>query len=125
MTTFLENSYNFDMYRDGAASTLGESYDKKSIMHYNRYADTRERTVLHPCTHAYTRAQNRFCFSLNKIILKTSLFSYSFSKNKQKTIVSLANADEVLGQKEGLSEIDVRQLNKYYNCKGTTGPSGQ
>nr|CAJ57449.1 astacin 3 [Hydractinia echinata] len=30
--------FNFEKYRSGAASTLGEPYDKSSIMHYGSYA---------------------------------------------------------------------------------------
>jgi hypothetical protein len=73
--------YNFKKYRQGQASTLGEPYDKKSVMHYGNYA---------------------------------------FSINRRQTITSLSNPNERLGQRVGLSAIDVRQLNKYYKCEGTT-----
>lgn len=69
--------YNFEKYRHGQADTLGEPYDKKSVMHYGNYA---------------------------------------FSNNRRKTIVSIANPNEVLGQRNGLSDIDVKQLRKYYKC---------
>ncbi|XP_057307442.1 hatching enzyme 1.2-like [Hydractinia symbiolongicarpus] len=71
--------YNFDPYRAGQASTLGEPYDKKSIMHYGNYA---------------------------------------FSINGRKTIVSKSNPNERLGQRVGLTTIDINQLNKYYKCRG-------
>jgi len=35
-------SYNFDKYRSGEASTLGEPYDKKSVMHYARFAFSKQ-----------------------------------------------------------------------------------
>ncbi|XP_065055819.1 zinc metalloproteinase nas-4-like [Rhopilema esculentum] len=72
--------YNFKKYRYGQASTLGEPYDKQSVMHYGNYA---------------------------------------FSKNRGKTIVSLSNPSETLGQRRGFSRIDINQLNKYYKCRGT------
>ena len=71
--------HNFQMYREGRASTLGEPYDKQSIMHYGNFA---------------------------------------FSKNGGKTITSLSNPTEVMGQRIKFSKIDIQQLNKYYNCKG-------
>jgi len=73
--------YNFKMYRQGQASTLGEPYDKKSVMHYGNYA---------------------------------------FSINGRKTIESVSNSNEKLGQRYGLSAIDVKQIKKYYKCDGTT-----
>jgi len=71
--------YNFEKYRHGQADTLGQPYDKKSVMHYGNYA---------------------------------------FSTNRQKTIVSISNPNEVLGQRNGLSAIDVRQLKIMYKCGG-------
>ncbi|XP_057307438.1 zinc metalloproteinase nas-4-like [Hydractinia symbiolongicarpus] len=47
--------------------------------------------------------------------------NYAFSNNRQKTIVSKSNPNERLGQRNGLSPIDVNQLNKYYKCGG--GPT--
>merc|ERR1719334_1007111 len=76
--------YNFEKYRSGQASTLGEPYDKQSIMHYGNYA---------------------------------------FSNNRQKTIYSISNPNEVLGQRKGLSKIDVNQLRKYYKCDKTKATS--
>ncbi|XP_057297332.1 zinc metalloproteinase nas-4-like [Hydractinia symbiolongicarpus] len=76
--------YNFQKYRAGRASTLGEPYDKSSVMHYGNYA---------------------------------------FSINRRKTIVSRSRPDEVLGQRKGMSKIDIKQLNKYYKCEDTTGPT--
>ena len=52
------------------------------------------------------------------------LLSYAFSINGRKTIQSLSNYNEVLGQRRGLSKIDIAQLNKYYNCKNTGGGGG-
>lgn len=72
--------YNFETYKHGQADTLGEPYDKNSVMHYG---------------------------------------SYAFSQNGRRTISSKDNPNESLGQRQGLSPIDVRQLNKYYKC-GTT-----
>ena len=46
------------------------------------------------------------------------LFSRAFSTNGQNTIVSLSNPRETLGQRNGLSTIDARQLNKMYKCSG-------
>jgi hypothetical protein len=69
--------YNFKMYQDGEADTLGEPYDKKSIMHYGNYA---------------------------------------FTRDGKKTIVSITDPNEILGQRNGLSTIDVKQLKKYYKC---------
>ena len=68
----------FKKYQPGQADTLGEPYDKKSIMHYGNYAFTKY---------------------------------YG-----QKTIVSLSNSKEKLGQRKELSVIDVKQLLKYYKC---------
>lgn len=76
--------YNFEKYRSGQASTLGEPYDKQSIMHYGNYA---------------------------------------FSNNRQMTIVSRSNSRETLGQRNGLSRIDVNQLRKYYKCDKTKATS--
>ena len=45
--------------------------------------------------------------------------NYAFSTNRRMTIVSKSNPRETLGQRNGLSAIDVRQLNKYYECRGT------
>ena len=35
-TSIIGMWYNFQKYRPGEASTLGESYDKTSIMHYGK-----------------------------------------------------------------------------------------
>merc|ERR1711915_329536 len=71
---------NFEKYRLNEASTLGEPYDKQSIMHYGNYA---------------------------------------FSMNRQPTIESISNPRETLGQREGFSDIDIKQLRKLYNCDPT------
>jgi len=39
----------------------------------------------------------------------------SFSKNGQPTIVP-NNSSAVIGQRKGLSDIDVAELRKYYGC---------
>jgi len=44
--------------------------------------------------------------------------NYAFSTNGRKTIVSVSNPNEVLGQRRGLSKIDIRQLKKMYKCGG-------
>eukprot|EP00112_Aurelia_sp_Birch-Aquarium-sp1_P026852 Seg98.3 transcript_id=Seg98.3/GoldUCD/mRNA.D3Y31 product="Zinc metalloproteinase nas-4" protein_id=Seg98.3/GoldUCD/D3Y31 len=44
--------------------------------------------------------------------------NYAFSRNGKKTITSLSNPNERLGQRKRLSKIDVQQLNKLYKCKG-------
>lgn len=75
--------YNFKKYQPGQADTLGEPYDKKSIMHYGNYA--------------FSTTQG------------------------QKTIVSKNNPNEVLGQRRGLSAIDIKQLRKYYKCRSGGG----
>lgn len=72
--------YNFETYKHGQANTLGEPYDKSSVMHYG---------------------------------------SYAFSSNGRKTIESISNPNERLGQRQGLSRTDIRQLNKYYRCSGS------
>ncbi|XP_065649633.1 hatching enzyme 1.2 [Hydra vulgaris] len=46
--------------------------------------------------------------------------NYAFSVTGYKTIESLRNPSDVLGQRNALSQIDINQLNKYYNCKSTT-----
>ena len=45
--------------------------------------------------------------------------------NGKKTIRAKYGSSEKLGQREGLSEIDVKQLKKYYQCdkKSTSGGS--
>lgn len=71
--------YNFEKYRHGQAETLGQTYDKQSIMHYGNYA---------------------------------------FSTNGRKTIESISNPNERLGQRNGLSRIDINQLRTMYKCGG-------
>eukprot|EP00112_Aurelia_sp_Birch-Aquarium-sp1_P018333 Seg4360.3 transcript_id=Seg4360.3/GoldUCD/mRNA.D3Y31 product="Zinc metalloproteinase nas-6" protein_id=Seg4360.3/GoldUCD/D3Y31 len=73
------NKKNFKKYRGRKATTLGDPYDKESIMHYGNYA---------------------------------------FSKNGQKTITSLSDPREVLGQRNAFSKIDIQRLNKHYNGPG-------
>lgn len=76
--------YNFEKYDARKASTLGEPYDKNSVMHYG---------------------------------------SYAFSINRRKTIVSLSNPNEQLGQRRGFSAIDIKQLRKHYDCEGSVTPT--
>ena len=47
-------------------------------------------------------------------------YSFAFSKNGEKTIESLSDSNQELGQRNGLSEIDIKQLNKLYKCKYVT-----
>lgn len=48
--------------------------------------------------------------------------NYAFSTTQgQKTIVSKNNPNEVLGQRRGLSAIDIKQLRKYYKCRSGGG----
>ena len=44
-------------------------------------------------------------------------YSHAFTSNGHKTLESLSDSRETLGQYNGLSEIDVKQLNKLYKCK--------
>lgn len=44
--------------------------------------------------------------------------NYAFSTNRRKTIVSISNPNERLGQRQGFSKIDIQQLRKYYKCSG-------
>ena len=44
-------------------------------------------------------------------------YSYAFTKNGEKTVESVSDSNEELGQRNGLSEIDIKQLNKLYKCK--------
>eukprot|EP00112_Aurelia_sp_Birch-Aquarium-sp1_P006001 Seg1671.13 transcript_id=Seg1671.13/GoldUCD/mRNA.D3Y31 product="Zinc metalloproteinase nas-4" protein_id=Seg1671.13/GoldUCD/D3Y31 len=43
---------------------------------------------------------------------------YSFSTNRQPTIVSRTNENERLGNNVGFTAIDVKQINKHYGCSG-------
>lgn len=44
--------------------------------------------------------------------------NYAFAINRNvKTITSKSNRNEVLGQRNGFSTIDLKQLNKHYSCK--------
>lgn len=44
--------------------------------------------------------------------------NWAFSTNNKRTIEAVGNAKRLLGQRDGFSPIDVKQLNKVYNCKG-------
>jgi len=43
--------------------------------------------------------------------------NYAFSIDGEKTIVSKSGGSESVGQQDGLSALDLKQINKYYNCK--------
>jgi len=45
--------------------------------------------------------------------------NYAFALNRRyKTIISKSDPNEILGNREGLSAIDIAQLNKHYACNG-------
>lgn len=44
--------------------------------------------------------------------------NYAFSSNGYPTIAAKSNARKTLGQRNGFSAIDIRQLNKLYSCGG-------
>lgn len=46
--------------------------------------------------------------------------SYAFSKNGRKTIVSRSDPNERLGQRDGMSEIDAKQIRLHYKCDDVT-----
>ena len=49
----------------------------------------------------------------------------AFSNNGRSTIVANGSPNKKLGQRNGFSPIDIKQLNKLYGCKGTgTGTGG-
>ena len=54
--------------------------------------------------------------NMKLIQFQNFIYSYAFSTNGRKTIVSKSNSNENLGQRNGLSNIDVNQLKKYYKC---------
>ena len=57
--------------------------------------------------------------TMNEPYDKKSLLHYSshaYSANGRKTIVSLSNPMEILGQTHGFSVIDTRKINKIYRC---------
>ena len=41
---------------------------------------------------------------------------YAFSINGEKTIVAIEDANTDLGQRDGMSELDFKKLNKLYSC---------
>jgi len=50
--------------------------------------------------------------------------NYAFTRQYgRKTITSRSDSNEVLGQRKGFSNIDIRQLNKYYKCKDKAKPT--
>jgi len=44
--------------------------------------------------------------------------NWAFSTNNKKTIEAVRDPKRLLGQRDGFSPIDVKQLNKVYKCKG-------
>ena len=44
--------------------------------------------------------------------------NWAFSTNNKKTIEAIRDPKRLLGQRDGFSPIDVKQLNKVYQCKG-------
>eukprot|EP00112_Aurelia_sp_Birch-Aquarium-sp1_P026178 Seg910.15 transcript_id=Seg910.15/GoldUCD/mRNA.D3Y31 product="Zinc metalloproteinase nas-4" protein_id=Seg910.15/GoldUCD/D3Y31 len=46
--------------------------------------------------------------------------NFAFSNNGKKTITSLSDPNEIIGQRRKFSKIDIQKLNKFYNCKGKT-----
>ena len=48
----------------------------------------------------------------------------AFSVNGRPTIVAKGNPNTQLGQRNGFSRIDIRQINKLYKCKGGGGGGG-
>ena len=44
--------------------------------------------------------------------------SWAFSKNNKKTIEAIHDPTRLLGQRDGFSQTDVKQLNKLYKCRG-------
>ena len=44
--------------------------------------------------------------------------NWAFSTNNKKTIEALRDPKRMLGQRDGFSPIDVKQLNKVYKCTG-------
>lgn len=47
--------------------------------------------------------------------------SYAFAVNRRiKTIEAKGDPNKKLGQRNSMSTIDIKQLNKYYNCEKKT-----
>ena len=44
--------------------------------------------------------------------------NWAFSTNNKMTIQAKSDPKKMLGQRDGFSPIDVKQLNKVYQCKG-------
>ncbi len=44
--------------------------------------------------------------------------NWAFSTSDEMTLQSVSDPDRILGQRDGFSQTDVRQLNKVYNCTG-------
>lgn len=47
--------------------------------------------------------------------------NYAFSSNGRATIVAKSDPNKRLGQRNGFSQTDVKQLNKLYKCSGGGG----
>ena len=44
--------------------------------------------------------------------------NWAFSNNNKRTIEAIHDTKRLLGQRDGFSQTDVRQLNKVYKCSG-------
>lgn len=44
--------------------------------------------------------------------------NWAFSTNNKRTISAVNDPKRLLGQRDGFSPIDVKQLNKVYKCTG-------
>lgn len=44
--------------------------------------------------------------------------THSFTKNDLPTIRSVRTPDRVLGQRNGLTELDIQEINALYDCQG-------
>ncbi len=90
--------YNFMKYSLTQISHLGTNYDACSVMHYGKYA-----------------------FSAVSLILILDFRFYDIDnvdnlQNGRPSITPKGNIPCELGQRNGLSENDVRKINILYNC---------
>ena len=69
--------FNFERLDKNEADTLGVRYDYGSVMHYSKYA---------------------------------------FTKNGNPTIMPTHPASASIGQRDGLSDLDVERITKLYGC---------
>ncbi|KAK3719747.1 hypothetical protein QZH41_011022 [Actinostola sp. cb2023] len=47
---------------------------------------------------------------------------FAFSRNGQKTIAPIRLGVIIIGQRQGLSKVNIQQINKLYKCSGGGGP---